>query len=44
MMLIEAVKGANPGGLQVLPPLIVHEADGVYTREIFDIYGMEDAL
>ena len=41
MMLVEAVKGANPGGLKVLPPLIVHEDDGSYTQEIFEIYGME---
>lgn len=41
MMLIEAVKGAHPGGLKVLPPLIVHEDDGGYTKEIYDIYGME---
>ena len=41
MMLVEAVKGANPGGLKVLPPLIVHEDDGSYTHEIFEIYGME---
>ncbi len=38
MMLIEAVAGANPGGLKVLPPLIVHEADGGYTKEILEIY------
>ncbi|MCI6231516.1 MAG: methyltransferase [Selenomonas sp.] len=41
MMLLEAVKGAAAGGLKVLPPLIVHEADGSYTKEIYDIYGME---
>ena len=28
MMLVEAVVGAAPGGLKVLPPLIVHEEDG----------------
>ena len=38
MMLVEAVVGANPGGLKVLPPLIVHEADGGYTKEILEIY------
>ena len=41
MMLLEAVKGAAAGGLKVLPPLIVHEVDGSYTKEIYDIYGME---
>ena len=42
MMLIEAVVGASPGGLSVLPPLIVHGEDGSYTKEIRRIYGMED--
>ena len=41
MMLLEAVKGAAAGGLKVLPPLIVHESDGGYTKEIYEIYGME---
>ena len=40
MMLIEAVVGASPGGLKVLPPLIVHQDDGSYTDEILQIYGM----
>lgn len=38
MMLVEAVVGAAPGGLKVLPPLIVHGADGGYTEEILRIY------
>ena len=42
MMLIEAAAGAAAGGLKVLPPLIVHEADGSYTPEILRIYGMEE--
>ncbi len=42
IMLLEAVVGAAPGGLRVLPPLIVHDADGGYTKEILDIYGMQD--
>lgn len=41
MMLMEAVAGASVGGLKVLPPLIVHEADGSYTPEILQIYGRE---
>ena len=41
MMLIEAVVGAAPGGLKVLPPLIVHEEDGSYTKEILEIYGIQ---
>ena len=43
MMLMEAVVGAAPGGLKVLPPLIVHEGDGSYTKEILEIYGMQPA-
>ena len=41
MMLLEAVKGARPGGLKVLPPLLVHNEDGSYTQEIYEIYGIE---
>lgn len=41
MMLLEAVVGAAMGGLKVLPPLIVHNADGSYTAEINKIYGLE---
>lgn len=38
MVLIEALKGGNPG-MRVEKPLIVYEAPGKYTREIYDIYG-----
>ena len=38
MMLLEAVVGAAPGGLKVLPPLVVHGEDGGYTEEILRIY------
>lgn len=38
MMLIEGVVGAAPGGLKVLPPLIVHEADGRYTQDVLKFY------
>ena len=41
MLLIESVVGASPGGLKVLPPLIVHEADGSYTPEVLKYYGKE---
>lgn len=37
MLLVEGVRGAKPG-LDVLPPLIVYEADGSYTKEIQDYY------
>ncbi len=39
MLLIEAVVGGAPGGLRVLPPLIVHDAAGGYTQAIREIYG-----
>ena len=39
LVLIEAVKQGGPG-LEVLPPLIVHNHDGSYTREMRLIYDM----
>lgn len=39
LMLVEAVVGASPGGLEVLPPLVVHGEDGGYTEELLEIYG-----
>ncbi len=38
MMLIEGTVGAAPGGLKVLPPLVVHETDGSYTKEVLRFY------
>lgn len=38
MVLIEAIKGANPR-LTVEKPLIVFESPGVYTSEIREVYG-----
>lgn len=38
IFLVEAIRGGNPG-LEVLPPLIVHEADGAYTTEVLEMYG-----
>lgn len=38
MVLLEAVRGGRPH-MTVDPPLIVYEAPGVYTREIYDVYG-----
>ena len=38
MVLIEALKGGNPR-LTVEKPLIVYKEPGVYTDEIYDIYG-----
>ncbi|MDR3091245.1 MAG: tRNA1(Val) (adenine(37)-N6)-methyltransferase [Clostridiales bacterium] len=37
MFLIEAVKGGGDG-LTVLPALIIHNGDGSYTDEVYDIY------
>jgi tRNA1Val (adenine37-N6)-methyltransferase len=39
LVLIEAVKSAG-NGLDVLPPLVVHEADGKYTEEMRRIYNL----
>lgn len=38
MLLIEAIKDGSVEGLHILPPLIVHEDNGDYTKEIGDIY------
>jgi len=40
VVLIEAVKGAGIG-LEILPPLIVHEQTGNYSEEMLQIYGTE---
>ncbi len=37
MVLVEGIRGAK-AGLEVLPPLIVYEADGTYQREIAQWY------
>ncbi len=39
IILIEGKKNGKPG-LQVLPPLIVHNFDGSYTEEVLKIFGM----
>lgn len=41
LFLIEAVKDGGTG-LEVLPPLIVHEPGGGYTKEMRKIYGVEE--
>jgi tRNA1Val (adenine37-N6)-methyltransferase len=38
LALIEAVRDGG-AGLTVLAPLIVHEPDGRYTKEVQEIYG-----
>ena len=39
LIMLEAVVGANAGNLKILPPLIVHNDDGSYTDEIYNIYN-----
>lgn len=39
LMLVEAAAGAAAGGLRMLPPLIVREKNGDYTRAVDIIYG-----
>ena len=41
LLLVEAVAGGAAGALKVMPPLIVRRADGGYTEEILEIYGMQ---
>ena len=41
LVLLESVKEAG-SGLEVLPPLIVHEPGGGYTKEMREIYGREE--
>ena len=38
MVLIEGLRGGNPH-VSVEKPLIVYKKPGVYTDEIYDIYG-----
>ncbi len=38
MLLIEAVRGGK-SGMTVERPLIIHQAPGVYTKEISELYG-----
>lgn len=41
LVLLESVKEGG-SGLEVLPPLIVHEPGGGYTKEMGEIYGIEE--
>lgn len=38
LLLIEAIKDGSTDGLKILPPLFVHQENGDYTEEIFEIY------
>ena len=40
LLLIEAIKDAKPD-LKYYDPLVIYNADGTYTHEIYEIYGME---
>lgn len=39
LIMLEATVGGNAGNLKILPPLVVHKADGTYTDEIYKIYN-----
>lgn len=43
ILLIEAIKGGRPE-LRIDPPLIVHQEDGSYSKEILDIYAGRGGL
>jgi len=38
MVLLECLKGGKPM-IKIAPPLIVYQEPGVYTKEIYDVYG-----
>lgn len=38
LVLLEAVRDARPGGLVVLPPLVLYRQPGVYSQEVLDYY------
>jgi tRNA1Val (adenine37-N6)-methyltransferase len=40
LVLIEAIKGTG-AGLEILPPLIIHEQGGGYSEEMRKIYGLQ---
>lgn len=40
LFLVEGVRGGS-ADLEIWPPLIVHEADGSYSRAVLDMYGKE---
>ena len=42
MVLIEGVRGGRPW-LKADPPLVVYRAPGIYTDEVLEIYGREEA-
>lgn len=40
-ILIEARKGGQQGGLKILPPLIIHDENNKYSKEVLKIYNNE---
>lgn len=38
MVLIDAVKGARPGGVMVMNPLIIYSGINTYSQEVLDLY------
>lgn len=42
-VLLEAKKTTNTGGVNVLPPLIVHNDDGKWTEEVLNIYNKKES-
>ncbi|MBP2636742.1 MAG: yfiC [Firmicutes bacterium] len=40
MVLVEGVRGAKPG-VEVLPPLLVYTADGIYSEDIMKLYEQD---
>lgn len=43
-VLVEAKKASNTGGVTVLPPLIVHDEDGNYSKEVLEIYNKKEEM
>lgn len=39
LFMIEGKKGANPGGLAVMPTLFIEDGQGGFSQEMLDIYG-----
>lgn len=42
MFMVEGIKGARAGGLCVMPPLILMEEDGTYSREVLSYHNMNE--
>lgn len=40
IFLVEGIRGGN-SGMDILPPLVIHEADGRYSQEVLAMYGKD---